>query len=187
VGAGTGTAAAIVAWGTVQVVGVASTGAAIGGLSGAAAANAGWAAFGGGSLAAGGWGMAGGMFVLPGIGLAAGIATAAFMTHRELKQVRLACEEIREVNAQNGLVLSRLDADAEKLERAELRFLEAHNKLTDMIRTARKELFPIGWLSHLWRFLRHLVNGRYYTATEMRTVENLDCSVCDFMAEFGNR
>lgn len=48
-------------------VGTASTGAAIGSLSGTAAANATLAWFGGGSLAAGGFGMAGGVAVLGGI------------------------------------------------------------------------------------------------------------------------
>jgi hypothetical protein len=187
VGAGTGTAAAIAAWGAVQVIGVASTGAAIGGLSGAAATNAGWAAFGGGSLAAGGGGMAAGMFVLPGIGLAVGIATATFMTNRELKRVRVACKEVRGVNSQNGLLLSRLDAEAEMLEKAERRFVEAHDELAAEIRGARKELFRFGWFSQLWRLLRRFVNGKYYTRAEMNTVGKLEHSISEFMAEFSNR
>lgn len=65
-----GTAGAVVAFGAyggVMAFGAASTGAAISGLSGAAATNATLAWLGGGSLAAGGMGMAGGMAVLGGV------------------------------------------------------------------------------------------------------------------------
>lgn len=58
---------AVGAWGVVSLVGSASTGTAISGLSGVAAYNATLAWFGGGALAAGGAGMSGGMMVLGGI------------------------------------------------------------------------------------------------------------------------
>ncbi len=63
-GLGAGTLAGIGAAGLATTIGVASTGTAIGTLSGAAATNALLAWLGGGALAAGGWGMAGGMVVL---------------------------------------------------------------------------------------------------------------------------
>ena len=62
------------AWTLVGSFGTASTGAAIGGLSGAAASSATAAWFGGGSLAVGGLGMAAAPFVLTGIGAVAGVA-----------------------------------------------------------------------------------------------------------------
>ena len=64
---GSGTLAGFAAYGSVGVLGTASTGTAIAGLSGAAATNATLAWLGGGSLAAGGFGMAGGAAVLGGI------------------------------------------------------------------------------------------------------------------------
>lgn len=64
---GSGTLAGLAAYGSVGVLGTASTGTAIAGLSGAAATNATLAWLGGGSLAAGGFGMAGGAAVLGGI------------------------------------------------------------------------------------------------------------------------
>lgn len=64
---GAGGLAGLAAYGGVALLGTASTGAAIGGLSGVAATNATLAWLGGGSLAAGGFGMAGGMAVLGGI------------------------------------------------------------------------------------------------------------------------
>ena len=64
---GSGALAGLAAYGSVGVLGTASTGTAIAGLSGAAATNATLAWLGGGSLAAGGFGMAGGAAVLGGI------------------------------------------------------------------------------------------------------------------------
>jgi hypothetical protein len=58
------------AWGLAGLVGTASTGTAIGTLSGVAASNATLAWLGGGTLAAGGTGVAGGMVVLCGVALA---------------------------------------------------------------------------------------------------------------------
>lgn len=61
---GSGALAGLAAYGSIGVLGTASTGTAIAGLSGAAATNATLAWLGGGSLAAGGLGMAGGAAVL---------------------------------------------------------------------------------------------------------------------------
>ncbi len=66
------------AYGTVGMFASASTGAAISGLSGAAATNATLAWLGGGSLAAGGFGMAGGAAVLGGLVAAPAIAIGGF-------------------------------------------------------------------------------------------------------------
>lgn len=65
-----GAVAACGAWGLAGLVGTASTGTAIGTLSGVAATNASLAWLGGGTLAAGGTGVAGGMAVLCGVALA---------------------------------------------------------------------------------------------------------------------
>ena len=67
---GAGALAGLATYGSVGVLGTASTGTAIAGLSGAAATNATLAWLGGGSLAAGGAGMAGGVAVLGGIAAA---------------------------------------------------------------------------------------------------------------------
>ena len=64
---GAGALAGLAAYGSVALLGTASTGTAIGGLSGVAASNATLAWLGGGSLATGGLGIAGGTAVLGGI------------------------------------------------------------------------------------------------------------------------
>jgi hypothetical protein len=76
-GAGAGTLATAGAFALAGAFGTASTGAAIGGLSGAAATNATLAWFGGGALSAGGGGMAtGGLVVLGAAGVVAIVAVA---------------------------------------------------------------------------------------------------------------
>lgn len=75
----TGAAAAAGAYALVGALGTASTGAAISGLSGAAAINAALAWFGGGAVAAGGWGMAAGAWILGGIFVAPLLLTGGFL------------------------------------------------------------------------------------------------------------
>lgn len=65
--------APVLAWTMVGALGTASTGAAIGGISGAAATSATAAWFGGGAVAAGGLGMAAAPFALSGIGVIVGL------------------------------------------------------------------------------------------------------------------
>ncbi len=76
---GSGTAAGFGALGGVGMLATASTGTAIGTLSGAAATNATLAWLGGGALSAGGFGMAGGMVVLGGIVAGPVLAVGGFM------------------------------------------------------------------------------------------------------------
>jgi hypothetical protein len=111
------------AWAVVSALGVASTGTAIGGLSGAAASHAALAWFGGGSLATGGGGMAlgsvvlGGLVILPLIGVAAWLGHRAAdkkiaeirpeieKTQRETQRLRLLADRIRaECDRVNGIV-----------------------------------------------------------------------------------
>lgn len=73
-----GGAAGFAVYGSVMILGTASTGAAIGGLAGVAATNATLAWLGGGSLAAGGLGVAGGSAILGGIVAGPAILVAAF-------------------------------------------------------------------------------------------------------------
>lgn len=74
------------AWGLASLIGTASTGTAIGTLSGAAATNATLAWLGGGAISAGGAGMAGGMVVLGGVALAPIAVFAMFMGTQKGKQ-----------------------------------------------------------------------------------------------------
>lgn len=113
---GIGTAAASSAllgmgtYGLVGTFGVASTGTAIGSLSGVAATNATLAWLGGGSLAAGGFGMAGGMVALGGIVAAPALAIGGFIMASKAEKAKTEAEryaakvdvEVEKVSALRG-------------------------------------------------------------------------------------
>ena len=89
IGAGTlaaGAGAALVSYAAVGAFASAGTGAAIAGLSGAAATNATLAWLGGGALAAGGFGVAGGMCVLGGMVAAPMLLVLGFMSSAKAKE-----------------------------------------------------------------------------------------------------
>ena len=71
-----------------SALGTASTGAAIGGLSGAAATSATAAWFGGGAVAAGGWGVAAAPFALSSIGLAVGLPLQVLRWFKGSRKIR---------------------------------------------------------------------------------------------------
>ncbi len=112
---GAGGLAGLAAYGGVGLLGTASTGTAIGTLSGAAATNATLAWLGGGSLAAGGYGMAGGMAVLGGLVAGPVLAVGGMMlaskaeaakedARTNLHQAEVAAEEMKTaVVATNGI------------------------------------------------------------------------------------
>lgn len=85
-GVAAGALTALGAYGAATTLGVASTGAAIAGLSGVAATNATLAFLGGGSLAAGGLGMAGGMAVLGGLVAGPALAVMGFVLNSKAEE-----------------------------------------------------------------------------------------------------
>ena len=117
---GAGALAGVASYGGVMMLGSASTGAAIAGLSGVAATNATLAWLGGGSLAAGGMGIAGGMAVLGGIIAAPVLAVGGMFLASKAKEnlsnarsdnakAKVAAEEMRTAAAK----LQAIDSVAE--------------------------------------------------------------------------
>ena len=100
--AGAGALAGIAGYGGAAIFGTASTGTAIGSLTGAAATNATLAWFGGGSLAAGGMGMAGGMAVLGGI-VAGPVLAVGGMAMAAKAKKSLAEAQIYEAEAEKAI------------------------------------------------------------------------------------
>jgi len=110
-------------------VGVASTGTAITGLSGAAATNATLAWLGGGSLAAGGGGMALGSLVLGGITLAPALAVAGFVF---AGQAEKALTKAWEYEAKANAEIATLDEAQDFLKRVQRRIDELSDLVTDL-------------------------------------------------------
>lgn len=101
-----GTAASQGAVGLATSIGVASTGTAISGLSGAAATNATLAWLGGGSLAAGGGGMALGSIILGGLTIGPALAVGGFMLASEGEK---ALTKAQEYEAQVNIAIADIE------------------------------------------------------------------------------
>lgn len=121
------------AWTIVSFAGTASTGTAIGTLSGAAATNATLAWFGGGALAAGGAGMAGGTIVLGGIFLAPLVYFAARGSHKKAKKIE---SEAIKVDAEYQKLKDAIP-DAEKMADE---IFEKANTIKQLCRNLRTDL-----------------------------------------------
>jgi hypothetical protein len=185
IGVGSGTAAALAAWSGVQILGTASTGAAISGIYGAAAHNAGWAVFGGGAFAAGGGGMTLGHVILPGIGTVIAVGFAAITTHIQADRINEMCDQIESVNKKNALALHCNESELWKLQGAESIFNRSDQQLQNAVRIACRRLRRFGWLTVFSRWIRFKLNGQYYTQREQHYVRSLEVAVDDFMMAFG--
>jgi len=120
---GSGALAGFGAFGGAGMLATASTGTAIGGLSGVAATNATLAWFGGGSLAAGGLGMAGGMAVLGGIVAGPVIAIAGGMMAAKAETAKYEAEAN----------LDKSKAYVEEMETAKVVVEEIDTRVTEFI------------------------------------------------------
>lgn len=142
-GVAAGALAAMGAYGAATTLGVASTGAAIAGLSGVAATNATLAFLGGGSLAAGGLGMAGGMAVLG--GLVAGPALAVMglvlnsKAEENLENAKANRAEAEKIVAQCETACSMCNSIKSRCEL----FTNALNKLKSQLKSAVKMIDEI--------------------------------------------
>ncbi len=128
-------------------VGVASTGAAISGLSGAAATNATLAWLGGGSLAAGGGGMALGSLVLGGITVGPALAIGGFMLASEGDK---ALTKAREYEAQVNRAIAKMET--------------AHDF---MVQVRRR-------INELWNILESLNNKAVQGLNELESLASFD-------------
>ncbi len=145
-GASTAATTAVTAYAT------ASTGAAISGLSGAAANSAVAAWLGGGTLAAGGGGVAAGSLMLGGIAIAPAIAVGGFVLSHQGEKARTKAQEYAaEVDRQ----VAKLEAMIALLSRAERRVEEMSSLVTALDERASRTL------DQLW-----LLVGRFDTGND---------------------
>lgn len=124
------------AWAAVSTFGVASTGTAIGSLSGAAASNAALAWFGGGSLATGGGGIALGSAAFAASALLPLIGVAAWLGHRSAdKAIAELKPEIEKTEKETGRLTRLADAIERECDRMSS-ILGRTTSLRDELRTA---------------------------------------------------
>jgi hypothetical protein len=135
---------------------LASTGAAISGLSGVAATNATMAFLGGGSLAAGGGGMALGAAALNFVTIGPGLLVAGFVTHAQGDK---ALTQAKEVRAKVKVGIAELDKFDAKLSAVDSRTGELRSVLSDLRERAvvaldELESEPFDAKAHADRFQR---------------------------------
>ena len=67
------------------------------------------------------------------------------------------------------------------------RRLEAeYEVLKNAVREARRRLFPLGFISRLWRLCRVWFGGEYYQLNDKCFVDRLDSAVIRFLDAFQN-
>ena len=159
---GSGALAGLAAYGSVGVLGTASTGTAIAGLSGAAAKSATLAWLGGGALTAGGLGMAGGTAVLGGIVAAPVLLVGGLMLASK-------AEEAKE-NARSNRANARAAAEAMKTAEAVTRAIGG--KATEVDQTLRRlgDQFLAPDLEYLRALVRRETDYRRYSRAEQERV-----------------
>jgi hypothetical protein len=176
-GAGVGISTALGTWALVGTFGTASTGTAIGGLTGAAATNATLAWLGGGSIASGGLGMAGGTVVLGGIVLIPLLVIMGVFSHlsanKKIKEIEEATAKALAAIGQYmelTLTLEAVDRRAGEVSRS---IRKATGTFQNQFRATYRALFPFGFLSRAFRYARRFLGGKYFSEDDLRHISPL--------------
>jgi hypothetical protein len=171
------------AWTLVAFAGSASTGTAIGTLSGVAATNATLAWFGGGALAAGGAGMAGGTLVLGGLVFAPLVYFAARGSHKKSAEIE---KEVVRVDAEHQKIKDVIP-DAEKVAEELFNTANTIKQLCRNLRTNMNDqhtkLNSLSWFGFLGfrlkRYLRIPLKPK-----ERDAVNKITDAINDFLLNF---
>jgi hypothetical protein len=185
VGLGVGSAAAVGSWAAVSALGTASTGAAITTLYGAAHTSATLAALGGGALTAGGAGMAGGMHALVGAVALPVAAIAGIVAHGKANEMNEKAAEIEEANRTNSVALAHLKQQTQVFDELEGKVDRAADRLQEAVREANRMLFRFGLFSKIYKYLRRLLRGHYYTQEEQSELNKLVNAIDQFLRSIG--
>ena len=174
------------AWAVVSIIGSASTGTAIAGLSGVAATNATLAWFGGGAIAAGGSGMAGGMMVLGGIIAEPIIYFAAKGSYAKAEELRK--ERIKIANA-----IIEIRQQIVKLENQEKTIKDYKKQITFICqafknKTAvlKKRIYPRGFLSKILISLKIIFRKPSHSQDQEIAIKELIVITEEFLNKFNS-
>lgn len=184
-GLSTGISTALGAWALVSTTGLASTGTAIAGLSGAAATNATLAWFGGGAIAASGGGMAAGTLVLGGIVAIPALAITGVFSHLSAnKKIKKLEEEMLQIivsidqTENNILRLALLDKRSEELY---ISLKKSQQIFDNEFKSVYKRIYPLGVLTKLYKVIRkRITGGKYFTLQDTKEISYLGGLASDF-------
>lgn len=174
VGAASGASIGAATWGLVGAFGTASTGTAIGSLSGVAATNATLAWFGGGSLATGGLGMAGGTAILGGIvAIPAFIATGIFQhwqANKKIEQIKKEGDTVLDVIDQTKANLLALQGISKRCDELIQGIPQAMEGFNFILQKAEKKLGFNSYIIHFYRKIRKLLGLNPYTKKDIEQI-----------------
>jgi hypothetical protein len=177
-GAVAGVSTALGTWALVGTFGVASTGTAIGTLSGAAASNAILAWLGGGSIAAGGGGIAAGTAVLGGLVAIPVLAVSGLFQHlaanKKIKQLKE--EEIKIIELMDNMKKNLVQFDAIEMRSNEV--MDSINKSMEAYdyeyKSVYKKIFPLGIVSKMIKSIKHkLFRRSYFSDGDLEFIQDL--------------
>lgn len=173
-------------WALVSAIGTASTGTAIGTLSGVAATNATLAWFGGGALAAGGAGMSGGMLVLGGIVAAPMIyfaAKGAWTKARAFQEQEVLVEQEHEK-------LRALKPELEKQYNDVFAYTVQLNRhchtWLEQMDNGLAILYPWGKFSIFYRDMLHIIGIKWKKPEHLAAIETMNQQTLQFLHFFQN-
>jgi hypothetical protein len=186
IGAGTiaGGSLAVGSWAVVGAIGSASTGAAISGLSGAAATNATLAWFGGGTLAAGGAGISGGMAVLGGIVAVPLVAIASYSTHKKANEINEEKIKLDKVIADQKRHLAALPDVLNMTQEKKVEIKGMCDEFRTSTRGLIKTIRPMGIFSVLKQKILVLFRRESLKPEQAEALRQLDRKVAEFVGTF---
>jgi hypothetical protein len=184
-GMATGVSSALGTWALVSTLGTASTGTAIGTLSGAAATNATLAWLGGGALAAGGGGVAAGTAVLGGLVAIPALVVAGVFSHLKAnKQIKEIEEKMLSVIKDKDNILSNITAMKGLYEHSDELIVSLSKSRTvfehELVQVY-KSIYPKGVFSKWFKWIRkNILRKRYFSEGDLEHVQYIGSIATDF-------
>ena len=184
-GISVGVGTALGAWALASTFGTASTGAAIVGLSGAAATNATLAWFGGGAVAAGGGGIAAGTAVIGGIIAIPAIALLGVFNHlnanKKINEIELEMKKIIEYLDQMQSNLLKMDLIDKRSEELIISIATAKKVFEIELEKTLRKLNRFVLLSRMIRWIRkNIFNRNYYSESDLKKIAYIGGIASDF-------
>lgn len=179
-----GGSSALGAWAVVSVLGSASTGTAIAGLSGIAATNATLAWFGGGALAAGGAGMSGGMMMLGGIIAAPMVYFAAKSSHAKAEKTDAECKKILAEREKLSQALPMLQQQLVEIREITGVVTRITNDFANVVDQEYQIIRPFGFISYFTQKLKRLIGLRALTQSQLTSLKKVHDATDVFLSAF---